>query len=220
MLCEAYSYLQRAIASAHHSPFSVGGARWHDPGYEGPADTVFGGVYRKEVFDRIGLFDEELVRNQDDELNLRLTRSGGIIWQSPRIRSWYHPRKSLGALFRQYLQYGYWKIRVIRKHRLPASIRHVIPGFFLFSLIALTVASFAWSPALWLLFALGGAYLGFIGVGAALTAAKSGWSLFPALFPVFACYHFGYGLGFLKGIVDFLLFRREPSKRMVLITRR
>jgi glycosyltransferase involved in cell wall biosynthesis len=220
MHCEGFSYLQRAIAAAHHSSYSVGGARWHNPSYEGPADTVFGGVYRREVFDRIGLFDEELVRNQDDELNLRLTRSGGKIWQSPRIRSWYHPRKSLGALFRQYLQYGYWKVRVIQKHRLPASVRHVVPGFFLIALIALSVASLAWTPAYWLLFALGGVYLGFIGIGAATTAARRGWSLFPAFFPVFACYHFGYGLGFLKGIADFVLFRRHPSKRMFLINRR
>ncbi len=220
MLCEASSYLQRAIAAAHHSPFSVGGARWHDPVYEGPADTVFGGVYRREVFDRIGMFDEELVRNQDDELNLRLTRSGGIIWQSPSIRSWYQPRKSLRGLFRQYLQYGYWKVRVIQKHKLPASIRHIVPGFFLFSLLFLAIASLAWPPAIWSLIGLAGAYFCFLGIGATLTAAKSGWSLFPALFPAFACYHFGYGLGFLKGIADFILFQRNPSKRMVFITRR
>ena len=70
MMCLGKSWLQRAIAAAHHSSFAVGGARWHDTTYEGPADTVFGGVYRREVFDRIGLFDEELVRNQDDEFNL------------------------------------------------------------------------------------------------------------------------------------------------------
>src|SRR5882757_1661177 len=64
----------RTISAAHHSPFSVGGARWHNPNYEGPADTVFGGVYRRELFARIGLFDEQLARNQDDELNFRLIR--------------------------------------------------------------------------------------------------------------------------------------------------
>jgi len=77
MFCEADTWLQGAIAAAHHSPFSVGGARWHNPNYEGPADTVFGGVYRREVFARIGLFDEQLARNQDDELNFRLIRAGG-----------------------------------------------------------------------------------------------------------------------------------------------
>src|SRR5581483_2093532 len=107
------SFLQKAIAMAHHSAFSVGGARWHNAAYEGRADTVFGGFYQRSVFERIGLFDETLVRNQDDEFNLRLRRAGGQIWHSPRIRSWYHPRASLRALFRQYLQYGYWKVGLI-----------------------------------------------------------------------------------------------------------
>ena len=104
MICEGRSRVQKAVAAAHHSRFGGGGARWHDPNYEGPADTVFGGVYRREVFDRIGLFDAELIRNQDDEFNLRLTRAQGRIWQSPRIRSWYSPRATLRSLFNQYLQ--------------------------------------------------------------------------------------------------------------------
>ena len=77
--------MQEAIALAHHSKFRVGG------------------VYRREVFERIGLFDEELVRNQDDEFNLRLVQHSSRIWHSPRIRSWHSPRQSLTALFRQYV---------------------------------------------------------------------------------------------------------------------
>jgi glycosyltransferase involved in cell wall biosynthesis len=141
MICEGKSLRQRAIAAAHHSPFAVGGSRWHDPTYEGPADTVFGGFYRRDVFERIGSFDESLVRNQDDELNLRLARAGGLIWHSPKIRSWYSPRSSLGALFRQYYQYGYWKVRVIQKHKLPASWRHLVPGAFVFILLLLFLLS-------------------------------------------------------------------------------
>ena len=102
MIYEPTTWLQRAIAATHHSAVLGGGARWHNPDYDGPADTVFGGIYRREVFERIGLFDEQFVRNQDDEFNLRLTRAGGTIWQSPKLKSWYTPRGSLGALFRQY----------------------------------------------------------------------------------------------------------------------
>jgi glycosyltransferase involved in cell wall biosynthesis len=159
MICDARSRLQRAIATAHHSAFSVGGARWHDVNYEGPTDTVFGGVYRREVFDRIGLFDEELVRNQDDEFNLRLARAGGKIWQSPQIKSWYTPRGSLRTLFQQYIQYGYWKVRVIQKHKLPASIRHLIPGLFLLLLIALPLLSLASPLATWAWLGLVATYL-------------------------------------------------------------
>ena len=73
MMCLGESRLQRAIAAAHHSPFAVGGARWHDTTTKGRRIRCSGALYRREVFDRIGLFDEELVRNQDDEFNLRLT---------------------------------------------------------------------------------------------------------------------------------------------------
>src|SRR5262249_15800203 len=154
---------------------AVGGARWHDTAYEGPADTVFGGVYRREVFDRIGFLDEELVRNQDDEFNLRLTRAGGKIWHSPRIKSWYHPRQSLRSLFRQQVQYGYWKVRVIQKHKIPASIRHLIPGCFVLSLIFLGLAS-PWShTALWSWIGLAGLYLLCSIAASVLTSIRRGW---------------------------------------------
>ena len=86
-IAEADSYLQRANAASHHSPFSVGGASWNSLEYEGKARTVFGGFYRRDVFDRIGLFDEDLVRDSDAEFNFRLERAGGTIWQSPLVRS-------------------------------------------------------------------------------------------------------------------------------------
>ena len=151
----------------------------HDPNYTGVVDTVYLGCWPRKVFDRIGLFDEELVRNQDDEFNLRLTRAGGKIWQSPRIKSWYHPRKSLGSLLQQQMQYGYWKVRVIQKHKIPASIRHLVPGCFVLSLIFLALAS-PWSRvALWGWIGLAGLYLLCNLVASILTAARAGWTLLP-----------------------------------------
>ena len=82
MGCQRRGFIGQAIAAAFQSPFSIGGARGHDATYEGEVDTVYLGCWPRDVFDRIGMFDEELVRNQDDEFNLRLTRSGGKIWQS------------------------------------------------------------------------------------------------------------------------------------------
>ncbi len=124
---EATEWVPRAIAAAYGSAFAVGGARFHFPDYEGAVDTVTYGCWRRDNLIRLGLFDVEFVRNQDDELNLRIVRSGGLVWQSPSIISWYRPRRSLGHLFRQYFQYGFWKVAVIRKHRLPASWRHIVP---------------------------------------------------------------------------------------------
>jgi succinoglycan biosynthesis protein ExoA len=200
---------QRAIAAAYHSPFACGGVRFHNDYYEGFADTVPYGCWKKFTLVELGLFDETLVRNQDDELNLRLTRSGGKVWQTPRIVSYYHPRTELSKLFLQYFQYGFWKVAVIRKHRLPASWRHLVPGAFV---AALGISFLSW------LISEGGGRLGLAAVSesllltlllsyagccviAAFTSARShGWSIFPILPPIFAVYHFSYGLGFLCGL--------------------
>ncbi len=172
-------------------------------------DTVTYGCWKRDVFDRVGLFDEELVRNQDDEHNLRLRRAGELVWQSPRIRSWYRPRGSLPALFRQYVQYGYWKVRVIRKHKLPASVRHLVPALFVAGLIVLTLAAPWWPPALWAWVGLTSCYLLAVTTASFLTCVKAGWELLPLLPAVFWCYHFGYGYGFLRALGDALLPKRK-----------
>lgn len=213
------TFLQRAVAAAHHSSFAVGGARSHNLSYEGYVDTVIYGCWHKATLIKVGLFDEELARNQDDELNYRIIQAGGKIWQSPRIRSWYHPRACLRAVFRQYRQYGYWKIRVIQKHKLPAAWRHLAPGLFiLLALINLIMLPWvSWAPRVFL--AQVGAYGLAAGAAAISSARKWGWPLLPVMPLVFACFHFGYGLGFLKGLLDFVIFRRSPSRGMEVLTR-
>jgi glycosyltransferase involved in cell wall biosynthesis len=208
-----------AIAAGFQSAFAIGGARCHDLNYTGVVDTVYLGCWPRTVFERIGLFDEELVRNQDDEFNLRLTRAGGKIWQSPRIKSWYQPRESLGSLFQQQIQYGYWKVRVIQKHKIPASIRHLVPGCFVLSLLFLALA-FPWSRVAF------GGWIGLAGiyvlcnlVASVRTSWCTSWRLLPLLPFVFACYHFGYGYGFLRGVLDFVIFRREPTHAYTKLTR-
>jgi succinoglycan biosynthesis protein ExoA len=210
---KARGLLGRAIAAAYHSPYSTGGARFHDEAFEGPADTVVYGCWRKETLIAIGLFDESLVRNQDDELNLRIARSGGKLWQSPKIRSWYQPRNSLAALFRQYFQYGFWKVAVILKHKLPASVRHLVPGAFVLANVVLALCVLGSAVAGWgggfLLAkawaALVALYFGISIAASALTPRPAGGEVRPLLPLVYATYHFSYGLGFLAGIVYFLL---------------
>lgn len=205
-------FIGRTIAAAFQSPFSFGGTRGHNADYEGPVDTVYLGCWPRRIFDRIGMFDERLVRNQDDEFNLRLTRSGGKVWQSPRIRSWYKPRSSFRELFNQYKQYGYWKVRVIQKHKTPASFRHLIPAGFVFLVLVLSLMSFWWSPATYLCFTLLGLYVLCNLLATVITAATRGWLLSPLLPLVFACFHLGYGLGFLRGVFDLITFRRAPVR--------
>ena len=199
----------KAIAAAFASPFGCGSSRGHNPDYEGIVDTVYLGCWPRQVFERVGLFDEELARNQDDEFNLRLTRAGGKVWQSPRIRSWYLPRSSLFALFKQYKQYGYWKIRVIRKHKVPASVRHLVPGAFVFALVVLLLTAAMWPLAGVAGIGLVSLYLACNLMASFAVAARDGWKLLPFLPLVFACYHLGYGYGSLRGVWDFIVLRRE-----------
>lgn len=219
MCTTATTYKERAIRAVFHSPFAVGGARSHNPHYEGFVDTVIYGCWRKSAFDRFGNFDEDFVRNQDDEHNLRISRNGGKIYQSPRIRSWYHVRDSFRAVFRQYMQYGYWKVLVIRNHRLPASIRHVIPAAFVGTLGLLLIAGLFWRPALGGAIGLAGAYLLSVLLASLLTAARTEWKLLPALPLAFCCFHLGYGYGFLRGLLDFVLLQKAPATKFVQLTR-
>jgi hypothetical protein len=119
----------------------------------------------------------------------------------------------------QYLQYGYWKVRILQKYKIPASMRHLVPGTFIFSLLALLIVSFIWLPALWLLLTLVGCYAVANVAASFIVASKNDWKLLPLLPVVFVCFHFGYGLGFLRGAWDFLLLRRKPGDSVSRLTR-
>jgi len=209
----------RAVAAASHSGFAVGGARCHQLTYEGIVDTVYLGCWRADVLQRLQFFDEEFLRSEDDELNLRLTRSGGKIWQSPRIKSWYHPRESLRGLFQQQTQNGYWKVRVMQKHKTPASVRHLVPIISMILSVFLLVLALSWPGALWVWIGLVGLY-GICNLFASvLTAKHDGWYLLPVLPLIFGCYHCGYAWGFLRGVLDFVILRRKADASFARLTR-
>ena len=213
-------YLQNAIRLAYHSPFSCGGAAFHNPDHEGYVDTVTYGCWKKDTLLSLGLFDEELIRNQDDELNLRLVRAGGQIWQSPAIQSWYYPRASLRALFRQYAQYGYWKVRVIQKHKIPASWRHLIPGTFVASLVLLSLLAPVGVLFWWLWLGLVISYASAVGAASLLTCRSLDKLRFLPVMPiVFTAYHIGYGYGFLRGLIDFVILRKGCAASFKELTR-
>ena len=208
-----------AIAAAFQSPWAVGGARSHDATWEGPVDSVYLGCWPRHVFAEVGAFDAGLVRNQDDEHNFRLRQAGMLVWQSPRIRSWYQPRSSLRALWRQWHQYGYWKVAVGRKHHRPTSLRQLVPAAFLSTLALLLLAGLLWPTVRPLGMALLALYVAGVCTASVLTARLSGWHLLLRLPAVFACFHLGYGAGFLRGVWDFLLRRRHPASVMARLTR-
>ncbi len=190
----------RAIALAQSAPFGVGGARFRYTTVPGYVDTLAFGAYRRVVFERIGLFDEELVRNQDDEFNLRLTRAGGKIWLDPQIRSTYYSRATLRALARQYFEYGFWKVRVIQKHGRPASWRHLVPALF-WGVLVLALAASVITGSAWWIAAVVLPYVGACLVAAAVLAARHGWHALVYAPPAFMAMHLAYGAGFWAGLV-------------------
>lgn len=192
-----------AAALAQTSGFGGGGGRFHEGEDEEWVDTVCMGVWRRELFDRIGTFDEEMIRNQDDEFNYRLLERGGRILRTPRVKSTYAVRTSPHSLWRQYFQYGFWKVRVMQKHPLQMRYRQFAPPAFVAALIVFGALA-AWVPwgatlLAWLL----GAYLAGTVAGAAVTAARHGWVFFPLLPLAYVIMHMAYGLGFLCGLAAF-----------------
>ncbi|HSV68835.1 MAG TPA: glycosyltransferase family 2 protein [Methylibium sp.] len=207
-----------AIAAAFQSRWVAGGARSRDLEYEGRADTVYLGCWPRATFERYGNFDEALVRNQDDEHNLRIVRGGGSVWQSARIVSRYRPRETIGQLFRQQLQYGYWKPFVMRKHGQAAALRQLVPGAFVAALALLGVAALLLPAAATGLAWLGNLYTLYVLAASVAIARKAGWSLLARLPFVIAATHVGYGLGTLRGWYDALRHGR-PSPAFGALTR-
>ena len=209
-----------AIARAFASRFGSGGAASRRVEYTGEVDTVYLGAWQRAELQRLGGFDEQLVRNQDDELALRIVRGGGQVWQSAAIRSWYTPRASFAALFRQFFQYGYWKVPVIRKHRLPASPRHLAPVLFVLVLAALALAALFWPAARAGLVALLTVYaLAALGNAAPLASPWRVPRQWLGIAWAFVCMHLGYGLGFARALFELAVLRRAPGEAATRLTR-
>jgi glycosyltransferase involved in cell wall biosynthesis len=192
-----------AVSLVTSTPFGVGGARFHYSEYEEWVDTVYMGAWPRQVFERVGLFDEEQVRNQDDEFNYRLLERGGRILLSPNIRSRYYTRSTPRSLWRQYYQYGYWKVRVIQKH--PAQMRpsQIAPPLFAGTLLlGLGLTPFA-AAGRWGLALAVCCYAVANVAASALTARRAQSRLLPLLPLAFIILHFAYGLGFLMGLAKF-----------------
>jgi glycosyltransferase involved in cell wall biosynthesis len=211
------TFMAEAIALALSHPFGVGNAYFRI-GVKEPrwVDTVPFGCYRREVFDRIGMFDEELVRNQDGEFNHRLNKRGGRILLVPEIFSTYYARDSLAKLWRMYFQYGYFKPLVARKVGGVLTVRQLVPGIFVLSLLATAML------APWSLYSgrlLGTIALAYISVsvGCSVFAAfRRGMRSALALPVVFPVLHLSYGVGFIIGILNHLIFgskwRRDAAR--------
>ena len=192
-----------AIAIAMSSKFGVGGSAFRTiDNRELYTDTVAFPGYKRETIERAGKFDEELVRNQDDEYNFRIRELGGRILLSPSIRSRYFSRSSLRSLWRQYFQYGYWKVRVLQLHPRQMSRRQFVPFAFVSTLLVLGLASLFSELGRWALLGVMALYV-FVNISASVIAAKTRVSLLPFIGLSFLILHLSYGLGSLVGLVAF-----------------
>ncbi|WP_245617232.1 glycosyltransferase family 2 protein [Knoellia subterranea] len=184
---------ERAVACAMRSRIGVGGGTFHLGGTAGPVDTVYLGAFRRSALDRVGGYDERYTRTQDWHLNLKLRQSGGTVWFTPDMAVTYRPRSTVGALARQYLQYGRWRRVVIREHPGTANARYLAAPTMVVGTTAAAALGAVWAPAL----VVPAAYAAGVTVGGLVISA--GESLGTRLrTPVaLATMHWAWGVGFL-----------------------
>jgi succinoglycan biosynthesis protein ExoA len=205
--------MERAVGCAMDSPF--GGVHWtrhSGSSVRAEVDTVHCGAYRPEGFARAGLFDESLVRNQDDDLAFRLRQAGGTIVLDPAIHSHYVPRGSLRGVFRQYFEYGFWKTILVHKHRQVISGRSLAPPAFVTSIVVLASAALFFRVALWLLLVelVFYAVLAVVFAAATVRRHREAWKLVGRVLAILPTFHLAYGLGNISGGVALL--RRRFSR--------
>ncbi len=195
------------IGKAMSSGFGVGNAHFRTGNKEGFVDTVGFGTYKREVFENIGYFDEELIRNQDDEFNFRMTKNGYKIYLSKKIHFKYHVRSSLNKLYRQYFQYGYWKVYVNKKHQTITTLRQLVPLFFVVYLFTSLMLAFF---NLFIFNTLIAGLSVYVISSMYFAYRKSDQFIqVPSIMWTFFILHFSYGTGFLKGIIDFFIFHKK-----------
>jgi glycosyltransferase involved in cell wall biosynthesis len=199
----------QAIAIALSHPFGVGNSHFRI-GARAPrfVDTVPFGCFRREIFTRIGMFDEELVRNQDDEFNSRILSRGGRIRLLPDVVCYYYARGSIAQVARMFFQYGAFKPLVARKVGRIMTLRQLVPAALVSALGGALLAGFLWPPA-WIAGAgIAALYVGAVLASAARVVRSHGLRSAAALTLVFPVVHFSYGAGFLRGLRSGLWGRR------------
>lgn len=203
------SFVARGIAVAMSSKFGVGDSAFRTVNNKTMlVDTVAFPAYTRNIVEHVGPFDQELVRNQDDDYNYRLRKIGAKVLLASDVRSRYYSRSSISSLWRQYFQYGYWKVRVMQKHPRQMRSRQFVPPLFVAALL-LSLSAAAFSPILgaWFAWPIGfvaGSYmLANLAASVSTMTQRRDWPLFWLLPIAFTILHLSYGLGFLVGLLKF-----------------
>lgn len=206
----ANTLIAKTIALILSHPFGVGNTYFRigskEPRF---VDTVPFGCYKKKVFEKIGLFNENLVRNQDIEFNLRLKKAGGKILLVPDIVSYYYARSTLKVLAKNNFQNGFWVIYSNKFTKMPFSLRHLVPFVFMLSLMGSSVLSLFYKPFIYLFCFITGLYLIANIFFSFKISLKNGLRYFPFLVLSFVTLHFSYGFGSLWGVIKLLKHKRQ-----------
>ncbi len=200
----AETRMAEAISFAAAHPLGVGDAMYRLNATAGAVDTVPFGSFRRDLIDKIGVFDETLLANEDYEFNTRVRESGGIVWLDPSIRSIYFSRSTLGKLAAQYWRYGYWKLKMLKRYPHTLRWRQALPPLFVFSLLALFVLSLFFELSRIVLMAQLIMYFSILGLaGIRLAFIKGKGFLILGLPLAITTMHVSWGAGFLwSGIQD------------------
>jgi succinoglycan biosynthesis protein ExoA len=209
----ADSSMQEAIGLAMSHPFGVGDAQFRIGKKSGFVDSVYLGTFRREVFVRVGLFDDVVpVLSEDSDINQRIRDHGGTVYLNAEIRAGYYPRDTLGGLIALYGRYGVARAGNVLKHRKMTSWRQAVPPLFVLVLAALGGLALVHKPLRAGVAVVLGAYLLLdAAVAASLAARRGKWYLGPRLLAVFPCMHLAWALGFFRGLI--LGFDREVLRR-------
>jgi hypothetical protein len=201
---------EQAVALAYTTKVGLGGSAFHVGGAEGPAETVYLGVFRRSALERVGLFDETIKRGQDWELNRRLRQTGGTVWFTPELAVTYRPRSSVDRLARQMFSTGLWRGELARRFPASNGIRYFIPpamvvgvtlGLIL-GIIGLVQVAMGATPWLLLGFVVPVAYVLFV-VAATLAYARGrGAAVAWWFLVVLPCIHVSWGVGFVLGYLS------------------
>ena len=210
----------KGVAITMSSWFGIGNANHRKENYKGYAEGAVFPAIRKSVFDKIGLFDERFVRNQDDEFNYRIIKSGGKIFISPTVLHNYYVRESPDKLWRQYLQYRYWKIAIMKKHKRPISLRHLVPLLFLLYItlmVTILVFKNKWEFVIALPLLI---YISLLSLHIIKSLLKS-FNIFIAIFSGISALiiHLSYGWGTLLGLFGNVLNKFNLEKKVTGLSR-
>ncbi|MFN8673265.1 MAG: glycosyltransferase family 2 protein [Candidatus Sericytochromatia bacterium] len=209
--------ISEIISKAMSSSFGVGLNNFRAQNYDSFVDTVGTPIYKKDIFDKIGLFDEELTRNQDDEFNFRVLKNGYKIFLSKDIHAKYYVRASFSKLYKQYYQYGYWKVYVNKKHKTITTLRQLIPFLFVVFLIVFSIGSLLSKIILYIYISILFLYL-ILAFYSASKKTKNIKEVFLVIY-TFIILHVSYGYGYLQGIVDFFILRKKISNKNTSLSR-